>query len=151
MWSRCPNCTTTTCVVTPNIHQRETETEKDAVIHIDFLENYNTKYSSEVLLFHFGLQYYYEWTILLQYALPLTIRGDEKVQVCREMFLNTLSLGSFTVQNWLKKVEFCVNAHPELLNSLQTLTLTEEVKTKMQGLNDFFNKLLKMPSYYAQK
>lgn len=29
-------------------------TEKDAVIHMDFSENYNTKYSSEVQSFHFG-------------------------------------------------------------------------------------------------
>lgn len=29
-------------------------TDKDAVIHMDFSENYNTKYSSEVQSFHFG-------------------------------------------------------------------------------------------------
>lgn len=29
-------------------------TEKDAVIHMDFTKNYNTKYSSEVQSFHFG-------------------------------------------------------------------------------------------------
>ncbi|CAF4951139.1 unnamed protein product [Pieris macdunnoughi] len=43
------------------VHQYETIkrlkdnlTEKDAVIHMDFSENYNTKYSSEVQSFHFG-------------------------------------------------------------------------------------------------
>lgn len=87
----------------------------------------------------------------LQYFLPLTVTGDEKVQVCRDMFLNTLSLGAFTVQSWVKKAEFGMSAHQELLNSSRTLTLSKEVKAKMRSLDDFFNKLPKLPSHYARK
>lgn len=87
----------------------------------------------------------------LQYFLPLEKNNDRKVQVCREMFLNTLSLGSFTVQQWVKNAEYGMSPNQEVVNISKPPRIILENEVKQQHLNTFFDKLPKLPSHYARK
>lgn len=87
----------------------------------------------------------------LSYFLPITRNNDNKAQVCREMFLNTLSLGSFTVQSWVKKAEFGITPNQEIKNSSRIKTPRAGDERKMLTLNQFLDNIPKLPSHYARK
>lgn len=67
--------------------------------------------------------------------------NSEKVQVCREMFLNTLSLGSFTVQSWVKQGDFGMTSTQEEVykNKNRTRKPRAEVERKILTVETFLN------------
>lgn len=87
----------------------------------------------------------------LSYFLPIEKDCSNKVQVCKQMFLNTLALGSFTVQAWVKKSEFGMTSNHDAIYDSKTKTPRAEVETKLSILNNFFTSLPKLPSHYARK
>lgn len=81
----------------------------------------------------------------LHYYLPL--ESDKKVQVCKQMFLNTLSLCSSAVQSWVKQAEFAMVSSQNIRNSRASTPLSRKTLT----LRNFFDNLPKLPSHYARK
>lgn len=80
----------------------------------------------------------------LSYFLPKP--GNEgKIQVCKQMFLNTLSLKPTTVQMWVKDASFNVDAEN------QENSQVNRQNAKMLALNNYFKSIPKMPSHYARK
>lgn len=77
----------------------------------------------------------------LNYFLP---KNDNKIQVCKQMFLNTLTLKSTTVQKWVKD-------YGTDLDDANQEQGGRRVNTKMLALNDYLKRIPKMPSHYARK
>lgn len=87
----------------------------------------------------------------LFYFLPLTRDGNERIQVCREMFLKTLSLGSFTVQSWTKEVAFGMVTNKEKAMASRNRERRVDVDRKALTENNFQDNIPKLPSHYARK
>lgn len=82
----------------------------------------------------------------LKYTLPLQ---GQKLQVCQRMFLNTLSIGEFTVQSWVRDSNYCnMIPYKEKSNSKRNVPLKEEQTIQMKFLNNFLDELPKLPSHY---
>ncbi|XP_050299709.1 uncharacterized protein LOC126738418 [Anthonomus grandis grandis] len=75
----------------------------------------------------------------------LTLK-DCKYAVCRTLFLNTLGLGSFTVQSWTKKGDHAMSINQESanLNRARNSPHAEDINY----LKDFLKQLPKLPSHY---
>lgn len=71
--------------------------------------------------------------------------NDEQVKVCRKMFLNTLDLGRWTVQNW--KQEFSMQPPSTLRRPRQS---SESVSEPKQSLIQFLDVLPVMESHYCR-
>ncbi|CAG9837767.1 unnamed protein product [Diabrotica balteata] len=89
----------------------------------------------------------------LQFSLPGNDEHGNTLRrpVCRIMFLNTLCLGSFTVQSWVKKGRY--GMHPSQNNANLNRKKTSRVDVEMQTrhLDNFLDALPKMPSHYNRK
>ncbi|CAB3229553.1 unnamed protein product [Arctia plantaginis] len=84
-----------------------------------------------------------------EYSLPAT--DGKKLQVCRTTFLNTLCLGSFTVQSWVKKAHCGVIPSQEVQNTARVRTLRTGTQHKLSAAGKFLNDIPKLPSHYARK
>lgn len=71
--------------------------------------------------------------------------SEEKIQVCRLMFLNTLSLKATAVQQWVKQSEFDTSVNDEPTPNPNNLNC------KKINAKNFLTSLAKMPSHYARK
>lgn len=75
--------------------------------------------------------------------------------VCKNMFLNTLSLGSYTVQNWVKSGKPNHNMSPSafVANTIKKdITLyRRNSSSRIELLNNFWEKLPKLPSHYSRQ
>lgn len=69
-----------------------------------------------------------------------------KIQVCKNMFLNTLSLKSTAVQAWAKSTEFAELADQDKIEDNKGQRAINN-----QHVQDFLASLPKMPSHYARK
>lgn len=82
----------------------------------------------------------------------LKVEGTRK-RVCKQMFLNTLCVGEWSVHNWLKDTSI-PNEKLEHKSNLRTKNSTKDVqKSVSEGrkkLVDFFNGLPKMESHYCR-
>lgn len=83
------------------------------------------------------------------YFLP--IDECQKLQVCRTTFLNTLCLGSFTVQSWVKKAHCGVIPCQEIQNIERVTTPRSGTKRKLLTAHNFLNNIPKLPSHYARR
>lgn len=86
------------------------------------------------------------------YFLPIhnpTENTSIKKRVCREMFLQTLCLGSFSVQNWAKKGR--CGMHPSEKNINRRRARVPLFQRRTEVLNSFLNQLPKMPSHYNRQ
>lgn len=72
--------------------------------------------------------------------------GTEKLQVCRKMFINTLSLGYKTVQEWVNKGSYGMATQPCV-----KINVKQRFEEGYKHLNDFFNQLPKLPAHYCRK
>lgn len=72
--------------------------------------------------------------------------NDCKYPVCRTTFLNTIGIGSFTVQSWTKKGNHAMlmNKNCENLNRVKNSPHAENIAY----LKDFLRQLPKLPSHY---
>nr|CAI5858394.1 unnamed protein product [Callosobruchus analis] len=79
----------------------------------------------------------------LIYTLTL---NNIKYPVCKIMFLNTLALGSFTVQSWTRKGKHAMYTHKQAENAKRTKksSYTEDI----DFLKNFLSRLPKLPSHY---
>lgn len=84
------------------------------------------------------------------YFLPLN--ETNKVQVCRTTFLNTLNLGSYTVQSWIKKANASgVIPCQDVQNLSRVKTSQPEARTKLLTAHSFLDSIPKLPSHYCRK
>ena len=73
-------------------------------------------------------------------------KGDAKLQVCKNMFLNTLCMGEWMVQSWLKKAEDGMipakgRCMPQMSRSTESLR---------ENVRKFLNDIPKLPSHYCR-
>ncbi|KAJ2937829.1 hypothetical protein O0L34_g17804 [Tuta absoluta] len=68
-----------------------------------------------------------------------------KIQVCKNMFMSTLSLKSTTIQDWAKNQDLNVSQE-----NVETDDKREK-REKTKVFDDFLEALAKMPSHYARK
>lgn len=87
----------------------------------------------------------------LHYFLPLDADSNNKVQVCRNMFLKTFCLGPFTIQSWVRKSELRMLPCQDIQNRLTIRTARRGAEEKMSNLNYFFDSIPKLPSHYRRK
>lgn len=83
------------------------------------------------------------------YYLP--IDESQKLQVCRTTFLNTLSLGSYTVQSWVKRANCGIIPCQEIQNVARVTTPRSGTQRKLLTAHSFLDNIPKMPSHYARK
>ncbi|XP_050518028.1 uncharacterized protein LOC126892515 [Diabrotica virgifera virgifera] len=83
-----------------------------------------------------------------QYFLP-TAEGN--LRVCKTSFLNTFSLGSFTVQSWVKKSVHKTLPCNEVTNSNRKRVVPRGTATRIQMLREFFKNIPTLPSHYNRK
>lgn len=83
------------------------------------------------------------------YFLP--INQGQNLQVCRTTFLNTLCLGSYTVQSWVKKSYDKVIPCQEIQNTIRVKTPQSGTQRKLQTARNFLDNIPKLPSHYARK
>ncbi|CAH1106899.1 unnamed protein product [Psylliodes chrysocephalus] len=79
--------------------------------------------------------------------------GKELVQVCRKSFLNTIGLGRFTIESWIKNSVYNMNEskceqNKRRKNRNYRVNAFEESKAFMSW---FFDELPKQPSHYTRK
>lgn len=73
--------------------------------------------------------------------------NEGNIQVCKQMFLNTLSLKSTTVQTWAKNAGFNIDAaNPDNSQGRETKNNPKNV-----ALENFLKSIPKMPSHYARR
>lgn len=86
----------------------------------------------------------------LRYTLS---NNNEKLPVCRQMFLNTLGIGSFTVQSWVKNSSCGMIAEKEILNKNRRDKnyRVYAFNGAQQHLIKFLQELPKQPSHYVRK
>lgn len=66
------------------------------------------------------------------------------------MFLNTLGLGSFTVQSWVNKSTFSIISYES--KAVSKRNIPKSTKTPdLEILDAFLDKIPKLPSHYARK
>lgn len=73
--------------------------------------------------------------------------GHENVQVCRQLFMNTLAIGYKTIQSWVKDSEF--NMH----DSQSTTSKRRKVKGQdpaREFIESFLTSIPKLPSHYSR-
>lgn len=89
----------------------------------------------------------------LKYYLPLTKEDNmtEKIPVCRKMFINTLCLGTFTVQSWAKKSRSGIIPSRENECGSRNITPREGRTAQDVIINEFFDSIPKLPSHYNRK
>lgn len=85
----------------------------------------------------------------LDYFLPMN--EGQNLQVCRTTFLNTLCLGSFTVQSWVKKSRDRVIPCREIQNTIRIQTPRSRTQQKILTARNFLDNIPKLPSHYARK
>lgn len=87
----------------------------------------------------------------LKYYLPLTREDNtsERIPVCRKMFVNTLCLGTFTVQSWAKKSRSGIL--PSRENECRARNITPRRTAQDVIINEFFDSIPKLPSHYNRK
>lgn len=86
----------------------------------------------------------------LIYFLPVSNPNDgttTKKRVCREMFLQTLCLGSFSVQSWAKKGQCGMHPSEENMNRNRRPRALP-CQARADALNSFLDGLPKVPSHY---
>lgn len=78
--------------------------------------------------------------------------GNDKKEVCREMFCNTFGLGVWSVRSWAKNAVHGMAGKSgcDLQNKKQSAT-TKETTTKKDLALEFINSLPKVPSHYCRK
>lgn len=81
----------------------------------------------------------------LKYRLS-TGRYEDNVEVCREMFINTLGVGYRMVQSWVNKGSFEMPGPSTSISSSRSHS-----NTKIEGLKRFLQLLPKMPSHYGRQ
>lgn len=72
---------------------------------------------------------------------------DGNLQVCREMFLNTLGIGYRMMQLWVKKSNYNIPTASDRSGQRNN----ERTSERMTIVKNFFGSLPKMPSHYARK
>lgn len=79
--------------------------------------------------------------------------GKEALRVCRETFLNTLSLKPFMVQSWVKKSIFGMHKGSETINTSRRdkNVMSKRRVLKDESVNRFFDQLAKLPSHYVRR
>ncbi|XP_022829230.1 uncharacterized protein LOC111358350 [Spodoptera litura] len=83
------------------------------------------------------------------YFLPMN--EGQNLQVCRTTFLNTLCLGSYTVQSWVKKSRDRVIPCQEIQNTMRSRTPRSGTQQKLLTARNFLDNIPKLPSHYARK
>ncbi|XP_072382261.1 uncharacterized protein [Diabrotica undecimpunctata] len=83
-------------------------------------------------------------TKTLQYRLN---NGQEQLQVCRQMFLDTLGIKYRMVQYWVKQSSFEMPHAP----GGKRYKTDQKLLDNIDFLDNFLNALSKMPSHYARK
>lgn len=74
----------------------------------------------------------------------------DNLQVCRQMFLNTLCLGYKTVHAWVDQ-SFC-GMHAEKKNRVDVKQkVKEQHKQQYEILEQFFEQLPKLPAHYCRR
>ena len=76
--------------------------------------------------------------------------GNEKLQVCKKMFLQTLCLGEFSVQDWVKKGDLGMTTSTEFNKQTKKPSFRADKDADKEYLKEFFDKLPKLPSHYAR-
>lgn len=76
--------------------------------------------------------------------------GDDKLEVCKNMFLSTLNIGEYTVHSWIKKSEFGMCSNIENSNQLRKKTPRQDKQESKLYLTEFLNSLPKLPSHYGR-
>lgn len=88
------------------------------------------------------------------------------IQVCKKMYLNTLCLKEWMVQNWVKKSEHGIPKQKQLISieepdsnnesitqyrSVQSISRKLSYANKLDYLKNWFDSLPKLPSHYCRK
>lgn len=72
--------------------------------------------------------------------------GEKLLPVCKKLFLSTLALGEWSVNNWVKRsnagIPDVIETYPKKAKKLN--------ENKRQEIRDFFEKLPKLPSHYCR-
>jgi hypothetical protein len=71
--------------------------------------------------------------------------GENKLPVCKDLFLSTLGIGEYTVYEWLKKTD-----EHGLPKKIERASSVREESAEVKFAREFFELLPKMPSHYCR-
>lgn len=88
-----------------------------------------------------------------EYSLTVTDSSgvNSTKKVCKQMFLNTLNIGSFSVRSWAKSSQYGMHEHQEIRESHRTRSIDSARVERLAVLHQFFYSLPKMPSHYNRQ
>nr|CAH7717062.1 unnamed protein product [Callosobruchus chinensis] len=75
--------------------------------------------------------------------------GEERLQICRQMFINTYYLGYKTIQEWVSKSSYGMGV--DSVQNNEAKQLKERYSEKYKCLRMFFDNLPKLPAHYCRK
>ncbi|CAH2012025.1 unnamed protein product [Acanthoscelides obtectus] len=75
--------------------------------------------------------------------------GEEQLQVCRKMFVNTLDIGYKTIQEWVSKSSYGMGT--DIVQKDRLSYNKARYSKQYDHLRMFLNKLPKLPAHYCRK